>query len=804
MNEKKYMEDIDVFSENVIEVLETNYEGRAVNHEGLKIGQKVKLINKPYDDYNKNEIFVVTLDNKVLGRFPINYAAKYAPLIDDKKCVIYSEVVYAQYNVTRPVLTISVRVSADNLVNSLNETQTEQKLVDCVQKYVDIYEKYLDDFHNYIDADNFEESEVIRTFLKLRYYKKIVKISHNIILENNIKRSDKSNDNNYNYALVFEDINKIAETTKKLLKENQLQFNAIYNNEDVDNSDDELEHVQKIMAEKKHLKKIQAYCQAVLDVKEETFEEKFENKSADEIKQSSEPDIEAEENSVKEESNEENNTPEIIEKSEVGEVIKAVETSLATANINRVNLDGISSYTGTKPLSLKIYGKPYSVKSWIDVYKDVICFIYDSNDSWRDKLLSYRGRSLSSKVGSRFDFADEKTEIYLTKPCLIKRDFYIETNFSTTDIIKRINCLIEIFKLDKSQIDIRYRYVKSDHSLSNALQVNGIKNLESENNQNVDEVNVDFKSEKDEIEKTPEIKKVENISNNEDKQVDNTKDSETVIKAEKPTDLVEKIGLILLSKDSKVEKMRVNGGLDGDAISKLIKHYFSEEIKSQRISFEIFKSIHKNRNEFYNNNNFFQITDEYAEILRKKGFSLEKHSDEETGQSEDEEKSYQSGKEDLTEKNNPIDGTVEGTYSDNNESSDFFQNEPKEESYYPETESYKKFSSELSRSISENQDIKIILNKKEYDFFDYNDALAEVCEFAIRRYPFKMSRIANERYRCSDKNVFSRGAVVSGYRKLSNGLQVMPVEKKDDLKNICETVLIYCGANKDLFEIVNK
>ena len=106
MNEKKYMEDIDVFSENVIEVLETNYEGRAVNHEGLKIGQKVKLINKPYDDYNKNEIFVVTLDNKVLGRFPINYAAKYAPLIDDKKCVIYSEVVYAQYNVTRPVLTI--------------------------------------------------------------------------------------------------------------------------------------------------------------------------------------------------------------------------------------------------------------------------------------------------------------------------------------------------------------------------------------------------------------------------------------------------------------------------------------------------------------------------------------------------------------------------------------------------------------------------------------------------------------------------------------------------------------------------
>ncbi len=781
MDEKNYMEDVDIYHENRIEI-----NGKLNNYERLKIGQEVKLIHN-----GAEEVCVVTSDGEFLGQFPIGYATKYAPLIDDGKYIIHSEIVH----IARNVLIISVKVS-----ENLNEEQTQQKLVDCVQKYVDIYEKYLDDFHGYIEAEEFEESKVMRTFLKLRYYKKIVKISHNIILENNIRKSGESSDKDYNYTLVFEDINKIAETTKKLLKENQLQFNAIYNNEDVDNSDDELERVQKIMAEKKRLKKIQEYCQAVLDVKEEMFEEKFENKSADEIKQSSEPDIEAEENSVKEESNEENNTPEIIEKSEVDEVIKAVETSSVTANINIVNLDGISSYTGTKPLSLKIYGKPYSVKSWIDVYKKIICFIYDSNDSWRDKLLSYRGRSLSSKVGSRFDFADEKTKIYLTKPSLIKRDFYIETNLSTTDIIKRINCLIEIFKLDKSQIDIRYRYMKSDHSLSNALQVNGIKNLESENNQNVDEVNVDFKSEKDEIEKTPEIKKVENISNNEDKQVDNTKDSETLIKAEKPTDLVEKIGLILLSKDSKVEEMRVDGGLDKDAISELIKHYFNEEVKV----YDVPLALYRNKDKFYGKENYFQITDEYAEILRKKGFSLEKHSDGENKQREDEEKSYQPEKVDLTEENNPIDETVEDTYSDNNENSVFFQNEQKKENYYPETESNKKFSSELSRGTSENQDIKIILNKKEYDFFDYNDALAEVCEFAIRRYPFKMSRIANEKYRCSDKNVFCRGAAVNGYRVLSNGLQVMPVEKINDLKEICETVLIYCGANKDLFEIVNK
>lgn len=781
MDEKNYMEDVDIYHENRIEI-----NGKLNNYERLKIGQEVKLIHN-----GAEEVCVVTSDGEFLGQFPIGYATKYAPLIDDGKYIIHSEIVH----IARNVLIISVKVS-----ENLNEEQTQQKLVDCVQKYVDIYEKYLDDFHGYIEAEEFEESKVMRTFLKLRYYKKIVKISHNIILENNIRKSGESNDKDYNYTLVFEDINKIAETTKKLLKENQLQFNAIYNNEDVDNSDDELERVQKIMAEKKHLKKIQEYCQAVLDVKEEMFEEKFENKSADEIKQSSEPDIEAEENFVKEESNEENNTPEIIEKSEVDEVIKAVETSSVTANINIVNLDDISSYTGTKPVSLKIYGKPYNVKSWKDVYKDVICFIYDSNDLWRDKLLSYRGRSLSGKIGNCFDFTDEKTMRKLRSPHVIKRNFYVETNLSTIHILERINCLIEIFKLDKSQIDIRYRYMKSDHSLSNALQVNGIKNLESENNQNVDEVNVDFKSEKDEIEKTPEIKKVENISNNEDKQVDNTKDSETLIKAEKPTDLVEKIGLILLSKDSKVEEMRVDGGLDKDAISELIKHYFNEEVKV----YDVPLALYRNKDKFYGKENYFQITDEYAEILRKKGFSLEKHSDGENKQREDEEKSYQPEKVDLTEENNPIDETVEDTYSDNNENSVFFQNEQKKENYYPETESNKKFSSELSRGTSENQDIKIILNKKEYDFFDYNDALAEVCEFAIRRYPFKMSRIANEKYRCSDKNVFCRGAAVNGYRVLSNGLQVMPVEKINDLKEICETVLIYCGANKDLFEIVNK
>ena len=776
MDEKNYMEDVDIYHENRIEI-----NGKLNNYERLKIGQKVKLIHN-----GAEEVCVVTSDGEFLGQFPIGYAAKYAPLIDDGKYIIHSEIVH----IARNVLIISVKVS-----ENLNEEQTEQKLVDCVQKYVDIYEKYLDDFHGYIEAEEFEESEVMRTFLKLRYYKKIVKISHTIILENNIRRSDESNDKDYNYALVFEDINKIAETTKKLLKENQLQYNAISNIDD----DDEYYRLQrKNRTEKKHLKKIQEYCQAVLDVKEETFEEKFENKSADEIKQSSEPYIEAEENSVKEESNEENNTSEIVEKSEVDEVIKAVETSSVTANINRVNLDDISSYTGTKPVSLKIYGKPYSVKNWIDVYKKIICFIYDSNDSWRDKLLSYRGRSLSSKVGSRFDFADDKTEIYLTKPCLIKRDFYIETNLSATDIIRRINCLIEIFKLDKSQIDIRYRYVKSDHSLSNALQVNGIENFESKNNQNDDEVNVDFKSERKE-EKVSEIK-AEKSADNKDKQIENIKDFETVIKAEKPTDLVEKIGLILLSKDSKVEEMRVDGGLDKDAISELIKHYFDEEVKV----YDVPLALYRNKDKFYGKENYFQITDEYAKILRKKGFSLEKHSDGENKQREDEEKRYQPEKVDLTEENNPIDETVEDTYSDNNENSVFFQNEQKEENYYPETESYKKFSSELSRGTSENQDIKIILNKKEYNFFDYNDALAEVCEFAIRRYPFKMSRIANEKCRCSDKNVFYRGAAINGYRILSNGLQVMPVEKKDDLKNICETVLIYCGANKDLFEIVNK
>lgn len=592
MDEKNYMEDVDIYHENRIEI-----NGKLNNYERLKIGQKVKLIHN-----GAEEVCVVTSDGEFLGQFPIGYAAKYAPLIDDGKYIIHSEIVH----IARNVLIISVKMS-----ENLNEEQTEQKLVDCVQKYVDIYEKYLDDFHGYIEAEEFEESEVMRTFLKLRYYKKIVKISHTIILENNIRRSDESNDKDYNYALVFEDINKIAETTEKLLKENQLQYNAISNIDD----DDEYYRLQrKNRTEKKHLKKIQEYCKAVLDVKEELFEEKFESKSADEIKQSSEPYIEAEENSVKEESDEENNTPEIVEKSEVDEVIKAVETSSVTANINRVNLDDISSYKGTKPVSLKIYGKPYSVKNWIDVYKKIICFIYDSNDSWRDKLLSYRGRSLSSKVGSRFDFADDKTEIYLINSCLIKRNFYIEITFSTTQILKRINCLIEIFKLDKSQIDIRYRYVKSDHSLSrNELQVNGIENLESENNQNADEVNVDSKSEEDEIEKTPEIKKVENISNNEDKQVDNTKDSETVIKAEKPTDLVEKIGLILLSKDSKVEEMRVDGGLDKDAISELIKHYFDEEVKV----YDVPLALYRNKDKFYGKENYFQITDEYAKILRK-------------------------------------------------------------------------------------------------------------------------------------------------------------------------------------------
>lgn len=89
--------------------------------------------------------------------------------------------------------------------------------------------------------------------------------------------------------------------------------------------------------------------------------------------------------------------------------------------------------------------------------------------------------------------------------------------------------------------------------------------------------------------------------------------------------------------------------------------------------------------------------------------------------------------------------------------------------------------------------------------YDYSDALSKVCKFSINCKPFKMARIADQKIMLNGKNVFYRKAVpVDGYNKLSNGLQLAPINTVSDLQTITSFVKKYCQIDDNMIAIISQ
>ncbi len=105
----------------------------------------------------------------------------------------------------------------------------------------------------------------------------------------------------------------------------------------------------------------------------------------------------------------------------------------------------------------------------------------------------------------------------------------------------------------------------------------------------------------------------------------------------------------------------------------------------------------------------------------------------------------------------------------------------------------------------DNKRIVLMLNGAIMRAYDFSDALNKVCEFSINCKPFKMARIASQEIILNGKNVFYRKAVpVDGYNKLSNGLQVAPVNTIADLQTITNFVKKYCQIDDNMIAIISQ
>lgn len=125
--------------------------------------------------------------------------------------------------------------------------------------------------------------------------------------------------------------------------------------------------------------------------------------------------------------------------------VEPVETAPQGSYI--VDFDNLTSLAFTKPLSYTYKGTTSSaIKNWTDLYVKLFSQIYEEFGASIPVNRSFYG-------SGRSDFGDGAK---MTAPKQIVGNYYLETNISATDIVKKIAALMDICDIAYSDVIIRY------------------------------------------------------------------------------------------------------------------------------------------------------------------------------------------------------------------------------------------------------------------------------------------------------------------------------------------------------------
>jgi hypothetical protein len=148
-------------------------------------------------------------------------------------------------------------------------------------------------------------------------------------------------------------------------------------------------------------------------------------------------------------------TPEQMDADEEDDIYDSVlPTSISIESepdILQVDFDNIANMAYSKPYSVAYCGKKLSAPtSWKNVYTSVIAELYADYPRTFDGLISPHG-------GVRVEFCrDENVAKSMVRAKKVSNQLYAETNFSATDLVKRIKMLLEKCDVDFSSVVIQY------------------------------------------------------------------------------------------------------------------------------------------------------------------------------------------------------------------------------------------------------------------------------------------------------------------------------------------------------------
>ena len=174
---------MEIQREAIIEIVGTQYEGRAVNHNPLFLQQGLILKHQSDNSHDHNAVLLLTEDGKELGFLPEGYASLYAPAIDSGRYTFSIEIVKAESGPERPILIVKI-ISE---LASHSEEDIESDILGFVQNIVNGYAQGTKDYLTFIYSDKVNVDNLLSALDRVRLIQKLLSCANDIIEDRAIK-----------------------------------------------------------------------------------------------------------------------------------------------------------------------------------------------------------------------------------------------------------------------------------------------------------------------------------------------------------------------------------------------------------------------------------------------------------------------------------------------------------------------------------------------------------------------------------------------------------------------------------------
>lgn len=226
------MNNMEIQREAIIEIVGTQYEGRAANHNSLSLQQSLTFKHQIDNPHDHNAVLLLTEDGKELGFLPKGYASLYAPAIDSGRYTFSIEIVKTEPDSERPILIIKI-ISE---LSGHSEEEIESDIISFVQNIVNGYARETKEYLAFVYSEKVNVDDLLSVLDRIRLIQKLLSCSNDIIENRAIKpNSDK-------FALLTKEdltqyLNERKADVSDLLKKIQKAYN-----ESLDIDDEEEYH----------------------------------------------------------------------------------------------------------------------------------------------------------------------------------------------------------------------------------------------------------------------------------------------------------------------------------------------------------------------------------------------------------------------------------------------------------------------------------------------------------------------------------------------------------------------------------